>query len=382
MKAGNKKKINLVFLIFVVLVTIILWYIPTGFENPSLTDSAYREKAEVIEVNNDDLQKHSIVTVGSQDLKIKVLTGPFKGDTLKATNVLMGQMKIDKLFKKGDIVLAVLKKGGEDNRVVSARADDIYRINIEIILFLLFALFLVSFAGWTGFKALISFVFTAMVIWKVLIPLFLNGISPLPVAFAVVTLTTTVIILLISSFTRKGLVALSGSIAGIGLTTVLAVVFGYFFRIPGTVQEFSETLLFAGFVNLDLSDIFISAIFISAAGAVMDVAMDIAAAQNEIAEKKPDIKTRELILSGFHVAYPVIGTMTTTLLFAYSGSFTFLFMVFMAKGTPMISVFNMNFIAAEILYTLVGSFGLVLVAPVTALIGGYVYTNKKLFTKK
>lgn len=375
MNAGNKKKINLAFLVFVVLVTVILWYIPTGFENPSLTNSAYRERAEVIEVNNDDLQKHSIVTVGTQDLKIKVLTGPFKGDTLKATNVLMGQMKIDKIFEVGDIVLAVLKKGGEDNKVVSARADDLYRINIELILFLLFALFLVSFAGWTGFKALLSFVFTAMVIWKVLIPLFLKGISPLPVAFAVVALTTTVIILLISSFTRKGLVALSGSIAGIGLTTILAIVFGYFFRIPGTVQEFSETLLFAGFVNLDLSDIFISAIFISAAGAVMDVAMDIAAAQNEIAEKKPDIKTKELILSGFHVAYPVIGTMTTTLLFAYSGSFTFLFMVFMAKGTPMISIFNMNFIAAEILYTLVGSFGLVLVAPVTAIIGGYVYTK-------
>jgi uncharacterized membrane protein len=51
-------------------------------------------------------------------------------------------------------------------------------------------------------------------------------------------------------------------------------------------------------------------------------------------------------------------------------------MVFMAKGTPVISIFNTNYIAAEILHTLVGSFGLVLVAPTTAIIGGYIFSKK------
>jgi uncharacterized membrane protein len=69
--------------------------------------------------------------------------------------------------------------------------------------------------------------------------------------------------------------------------------------------------------------------------------------------------------------------MTTTLLFAYSGSFLFVFMMFMAKGTPMVNIFNTNYIAAEILHTLIGSFSLVLVAPATAIIGGYVYTKNK-----
>jgi uncharacterized membrane protein len=50
--------------------------------------------------------------------------------------------------------------------------------------------------------------------------------------------------------------------------------------------------------------------------------------------------------------------------------------MFMAKGTPFVNILNYNFIAAEILHTLVGSFGLVLVAPVTAIIGGYVYIRK------
>lgn len=376
--AQNKRRINIAFTIFISLLCVGLVFLPTGFENPIMTKNTLREKAKVIAVDNDDLKTYNVVTVGTQDLLVEIRSGAFKGDTLEARNVLMGQMKIDKIFKKGDNVLAIIKLNKEDTEVVSVRADDIYRINVELILFALFALFLVGFAGWTGFKALISFVFTALAIWKILVPLFLKGYHPIPLSLLIVALTTTVIIILISGFSRKGLVALLGSVVGITITSLLALLFGHFFKIPGTVQEFAEALLYTGFIHLDLSDIFLSAIFISSAGAVMDVAMDIAASQNELIIKRPDMKGKELILSGFSIAYPVIGTMTTTLLFAYSGSFIFVFMVFMAKGTPAANIFNINYIAAEILHTLVGSFGLVLVAPATAIVGGYIYTwNRK-----
>lgn len=372
----HKKKLNQLFVGVVGLACLILSFIPTGFELSQSKSLTRQERAKVISVNNEDLQNHSIVTVGTQDLKLEVLSGEFKGDTIEARNVLMGQKKLDKIFRANDHVLAVLKLDKTRSRVIAARADDVYRINIELVLFALFSLFLIVFAGWTGLKALMSFIFTALCIWKILIPLFLNGYSPVPVSLAVVSLTTAVIILLVSGFSHKGLVALAGSVVGISITCILALIFGHFFRVPGTVQEFSETLLYAGYMHLDITQIFLSAIFVSAAGAVMDVAMDISASQNELIQKKPGMKPAELIRSGFSIAYPVIGTMTTTLLFAYSGSFIFVFMVFMAKGTPMITIFNTNYIAAEILHTLVGSFGLVLVAPATAIIGGYVYTKK------
>ena len=70
--------------------------------------------------------------------------------------------------------------------------------------------------------------------------------------------------------------------------------------------------------------------------------------------------------------------MTTTLLLAYSGGFSTLLMVFIAQGTPAINILNLNYIAGEILHTMVGSFGLVLVAPITAFIGGWMYTKKSI----
>lgn len=369
-------KANFIFVISVSIICIILWFLPTGFENPALTNSTLREKAKIISVNNDDLETHAVVTVGTQFVTMVIESGKFEGDTVKSGNTLMGQMKIDKIYKPGDKVLAIIKTDPVTGKLKSARPDDLFRLDYEIILFVLFAVFLIGFAKWTGLKALLSFVFTALAIWKILLPMYLKGYPPIPLAFIIISITTTVIILLISGFNRKGLVALSGSVTGIGLTTAMAILFGHFFRIPGTVMEFSDAILYAGFGTLNLSDIFLTGIFISAAGAVMDVAMDIAASQNELIQKKPELSRNELIKSGFSIAYPVIGTMTTTLLFAYSGSFMFVFMLFMAKGSPMSTVFNTNYIAAEVLHTVVGSFGLVLVAPATAIIGGFIYKFK------
>ena len=368
------RKADVYFAIFVVFVSVFLWFLPTGFEKPELKKNTLREKGVVISVDDSDLKRVGLILTGQQDMELEILSGRFKGHRIKASNVLMGQMSVDKLFREGDKVLAVLKTDGKSGEIVNARAAEQYRIDVELALFVLFGLFLVGYARWTGFRALLSFVFTALIIWKVLIPLFLKGVPPLPVAFLVVSVTTTVIMLLITGFTRKGAVALSGAICGVALTTFLAVVFGAWFRIPGTVKDFAEMLLYSGFYSLQLTDIFLSGIFISAAGAVMDMAMDIAASQAEIVQKHPSISRRELIVSGFRVGQSVIGTMTTTLLFAYSGSFTFVLMVFMAQGTPMEYIFNVSYVAAEILLTLVGSFGLVLVAPVTALLGGFLYT--------
>lgn len=366
-------KANIIFIAVITLLSVGLLFIPTGFENRALTENILYEKAEIVDVDNSYLSSFSIVTTGTQEVTLKIKSGPFKGTLITSENTLIGQKKIDKIFEQGDRVLAVLQLNSNRSTIVGARAYDYYRHDIILVLLGLFTLFLFAFAKTTGLKAILSFLFTALVFWKMLLPMFLKGVSPVCVSMIVVLITSAVILLLVGGLTKKGAVALCGTMAGVVFTAVLAFGFGYLMQIPGTVQDYSETLLYAGFVNLNLTDIFLSVIFISAAGALMDTAMDISAAQNEIIERVPDISRRELIISGFRIASPVVGTMTTTLLFAYTGSFIFAFMAFMAQGTPFISIVNSGYIAAEIMHTLVGSFGLVLVAPLTAIIGGFIY---------
>ena len=139
----------------------------------------------------------------------------------------------------------------------------------------------------------------------------------------------------------------------------------------------SESLLYSGYQNLNLTTIFMSSIFIGASGAMMDLAVDITSAINEVIEKKPEITWREAFVSGMNVGRAAMGTMTTTLLLAYSGGYIALLMVFMAQGTPVLHILNYKYVAAEILDTMVGSFGLVTVAPFTAFTGSLLLTHKR-----
>lgn len=368
-----KRRREIYFIVATVVAIVAMWFIPTGYENPSLTRNILYEKARVMEVDNDDINNISVVTLGEQRLKLEILSGEFKGDIVHATNTVLGDKRRDKIFSPGDKILTQIRVDDTQREIIEVRAEDFYRQDLAAILLAVFVVALIIFAGRTGIKAALSFIFTALTFWKILLPLLLRGYSPLPISIAVVALSTAVIILLVAGLTRKGVVALSGAIAGVATTALLAMIFGYFFKIPGTIHEYADALLYAGFDSLNFSDIFLSCIFISSAGAVMDVAMDIAAAQDEIIAKAPHLTTRELIRSGLNVAAPVVGSMTTTLLFAYSGSFMFAFMAFIAQGIPMECVINRGYIASEILLTMVGSFGLVLVAPITAIIGGYIY---------
>ena len=139
----------------------------------------------------------------------------------------------------------------------------------------------------------------------------------------------------------------------------------------------SESLLYSGFQHLNLTAIFTSSIFIGASGAMMDLSVDITSTIQEVVEKKPDISWKEAAKSGMNVGRAAMGTMTTTLLLAYSGGYITLMMVFMAQGTPVDHILNYKYVAAEVLDTIAGSFGLVTVAPFTALVGGLFLTVRK-----
>ena len=137
-----------------------------------------------------------------------------------------------------------------------------------------------------------------------------------------------------------------------------------------TLTDEDYHYLYSGYAHLSLTQIFMASIFIGASGAVMDLSVDITSAVHEVVEKRPDLSWQEAARSGLNVGRAAMGTMTTTLLFAYSGGYIALLMVFMAQGTPVDHILNYKYVAAEIIHTVIGSFGLVTVAPITALCAG------------
>ncbi len=360
-------------LIISIILFFILIFIPTGFEDALTYKESEKCKAEVISVNNDRIIDTGLVRSGEQTCELVMLNGKFEGRTAEGYNLLNGSLENDKIFAVGDKALVLVNYSGDE--ILSVSMVDHYRINYEALLALIFVVFLVLFAGKTGVRAIVSFTVTVLTIWKVLIPMCLKGYEPVIIGLLITGLLTVIIISLVYGFDRRFISAVTGAFAGLIVTCVLGIIFTKSLKIHGAVMAYSESLLYSGYSDLNLTKIFMAGIFISSSGAVMDLAVDITSAVHEVVGKKPDISWKEASISGMNVGKAAMGTMTTTLLLAYSGGYIAMLMVFMAQGTPIYNILNYKYVSAEIIDTIVGSFGLVSVAPLTALTSGFFLTK-------
>ena len=345
-----------------------LWFLPGPRQ---LAENRGRTVcAEIVETDDTGIALHGLVEFGTQRLKVRFPDGSVHD----AANELRAQMELDKKFKVGETALVVVPSQIREGDVLVAR--DHWRMGWGFVFFGAFCLLLCVFGGWTGAKALFSFVFSCFAVWKLLIPLVLDGFPASTVTFLTVAVLTGVIMYLVAGWTKKGLTAFAGAMLGVVASLGLAHLFGRLMHVNGATMPFAQQLLYSGYSGLDLRDVFIGAIVLASSGAVMDLAMDIAAGVAEVKLHNPALGFRELLLSGLRMGRAVVGTMTTTLLLAYSGGYLTLLMVFAAQGTHPMGFLNSALVSAEIVKTLVGSFGLVLVAPFTAAVGAWIYTRR------
>lgn len=351
-----------------VLLILLLALLPTGFEGREVFRESDIRPALVLSTDESTVIDTGLVRSGEQRCRLEILSGPFRGYRAEGRNMLNGSLEQDKLFSAGD--KALVRINYRDGEILNVSMIDHYRTPWELLLAGLFVLLLAAFAGRTGLRAVLSFVLTVLMIWKVLIPQYLKGWDPVWVGLAITLALTILIIALVYGFDRRCAAAVSGSFLGILVTCVMGGAFTDLFQIHGAVMSYSESLLYAGYQHLNLTQIFMASIFIGASGAVMDLSVDITSAVYEVVEKRPGLSRREAIRSGMNVGRAAMGTMTTTLLLAYSGGYVALLMVFMAQGTPLSNILNYKYVAAELLHTVIGSFGLVTVAPFTALCAG------------
>ena len=371
----QKQKSTLLMIIIGILLTAILIAIPTGYEDALIFQGSVRAVGKVTEVDNSAIITSGLIQSGEQTCKMIIEDGQFKGQEITGVNFLSGSLEKDKIYKVGDRAFVRISCNGDE--ISSCVMSDHFRLSKEALLFLAFAALLLVVAGKNGFLALFSFVITILSLWKILIPAYLNGYSPVWTGIAITVFITLVIVFFVYGFDRRTITASLGSLLGITTTCVLGILFTDLFKIHGAVMPDSESLLYSGFQNLDLTSIFMSSIFIGASGAMMDLSVDITSAIYEVVQKKPEISWKEAAASGMNVGRAAMGTMTTTLLLAYSGGYVTSLMVYMAQGTPIDHILNYKYVAAEILDTVVGSFGLVTVAPFTALVAGIMLTRKR-----
>ena len=363
----RKYRKDIAFIIAFILASAVLLLIPTGFER-AIYVNAVGAKAEVLSTDDRGIIQTGLFRTGDQRCHVRVLSGEHKGLEMDGINLLSGSLKEDKVFVPGDTAWVLIERDTDGNPIF-INLIDYYRIGTEWILVIAFALILIAFAGIRGIRMILSFIFAFFAIWKMLIPAVLKGASPFLMCTLTLILLTLVTLPMVSGVNRRSLAAICGALLSMLITLLLSLFMTRILRIHGSVLESSEALLYSGFMTLDLTSLFAGVVCLSAGGAIMDLSIDVSAAMWEVKEHSPLIGAKALFASAMEVGRAGVGTQITTLLLAYMGSYLTLMMVYMAQATPIPNIFTSKSIAAEILQTLVGAMGIVVVTPLTALMG-------------
>lgn len=113
----------------------------------------------------------------------------------------------------------------------------------------------------------------------------------------------------------------------------------------------------------------------------MDVGMSIASAIWEILEVNPALTAKQLFFSGLNVGKDMIGTMSNTLILAFTGSGLSTLLVLTAYGIRYHQFLSSDFLAIEVGQGLSGTMAVILTVPITSAVSAYVYKRKNLFHK-
>jgi len=350
-----------IFLSFMVLAVAALY---AYNQTPSSTHHP-EQLARVMATDNSKLTIIGSNRIGEQSLVVQLDSDTLRSQLYNAPNMLTGAMEFDEFYQAGDKILVAVQYQA-NGTISQVKPLSHYRAPYLTALFALFTFGLILYAKKIGLRALLSFTGSVVIIWQILIPGLLSGMPPLIITTITLAALSALIIFSVAGWSYKAKAALAGTMVGLMVTAGLCMLSGQLLKLDGMSQPMAQSLLFETGMHLNMLDVLYAAVLIGASGAAMDVAMEMAATMEELKLTNPHITQPELLRSGFRVGNAVIGTMTTTLLLAYSGGFLTLLMLFISRETSLIQILNMKLVASEIARTLIGSLSLVIVAPLTA----------------
>ncbi len=328
-------------------------------------------KGKVLEVideqsaQNMGYDENSLIQ-GVQKVKILITTGEYKGREVIVENYLQGSPVSDVRAKEGQRLLMAIDKSDSENIqfFISSYERDVYLYGLIII----FILLILIIGKIQGLKSIATLSITMAIIFMYTVPTILKGTNPVFASVISCIIITMVTMITLSGFNKKAIAAIIGTAAGIIIAGLISYIISKVAHLSGfDTTEATMLLYIPQGIAFDFNELLFAGIIIGTMGATMDISMSVASSMNEIVIHNPTINIKDLMSSGLNVGRDVMGTMTNTLILAYTGSSMSILLVFFAYKTSIMEIMNLDIIATEIVRSISGSIGLILSVPCTAL---------------
>lgn len=318
-----------------------------------------------------------------QVVTLRITSGRFRGQIVDFDNQKIGRVFSDRDFFIGDrVFLEIPLRTKDQQNVDSVRLLERFRTPFLLYLAGFFSCLMIIVGGAKGIRALLTLVASALTVFYILLPLLAKGYNPIGISLAISAFLTLITFLFITGLSRKMVSGLFGTLGGLVAVGILSVLSQKALYLTGLAEEF-------GYLELGIAlwrtpaahgwnfeGILVAGMILGSVGAMMDVGMSISSAVYEVKSVNPNITVRQAIQAGLNVGRDVMGTMADTLIFAYLGADIITLLLpqieFPEVGTtyPFLRLLNDEAISASIVQAIVGTIGLVLTVPITAVLAG------------
>jgi uncharacterized membrane protein len=291
---------------------------------------------------------------------VELTSGPDKGQVVPIQVPKSGQTSIP--VKAGQSIML----GVQDAPTVADRYSYVDHDRTKPLLWLavVFAVAVVALSRWRGFAALIALAVTAVMLTQFILPAILKGENALLVAVVGGTVIMAIALFLTHGINAESSIALSGTVAALGLTVVLGWFFTKFCQLSGLASEGASGAK-ALVPDIDLTGLLVAGMVIGALGVLDDVTVTQAAAVWELSASNPSASRRELVGAGLRIGRTHVASVVNTLVLAYAGASLPVLLVFAIQDLPGRAVLSTESVAVEVVRGLVGSLGIIAAVPLT-----------------
>ena len=313
---------------------------------------------------------------GGQKLIVRVKTGQYAGQQMMADNTV------------GPLYGFPMDVGDSITVGLSTYADGTVRCYVYeynrfpglLVVAAAFLLVTVLVGGRVGIKSLVSLGLTVAALIFILLPLLLQGWPTILTTFLVCVLVTAATFVILGGVDKKTVCACLGTLAGIALATAFGLLAQQILRIDGYRQEYAEALLQlrqTGESGIGITGLITAGVIVCALGAVMDVAMSISSAIQELTRVNDSLTARDLFRSGMNIGRDMVGTMTNTLILAILGSGLTLIVYIYSLGLQPWQLLSSPYMSLEAISGVASSIGVMLAVPFTAAICAVTFGKKE-----
>jgi len=264
----------------------------------------------------------------------------------------------------GDAVVLVELTDPADPAAKSYQIAEHQRGAPLVWLAVLFAAAIVVFGRWRGLAALGGLVASFAILLGFVLPGIGAGQPPLLVAIVGSALIMFVVLYLTHGITTQTSVAVLGTLGSLVLTGLLGALAIGATHLTGFGDEDATTLsMFQR--DVDLHGLLLAGIIIGSLGVLDDVTVTQAATVTELSYANPGLSRIQLYRAATRVGRAHIASTVNTIVLAYAGASLPLLLLLVADSRPLSQILTSEFMAQEIVRSIVATLGLVAAVPLT-----------------